>query len=100
MQLPGTQHDLTTADLFSGIPVRDDGPAAAWCERLLGAPPSFLPNDTEAVWDSPTTGTCTSQCGPGIGQQVACPADAGVQVGQEGVQRRPLRLDGGAEVEL
>ncbi len=33
-------------------------------------------------------------------QQVACPADAGVQVGQEGVQRRPLRLDGGAEVEL
>lgn len=35
-----------------------------------------------------------------VGQQVACPADAGVQVGQEGVQRRPLRLDGGTEVEL
>ena len=25
-------------------------PAAAWYEWLLGAPPSFLPNDTEAVW--------------------------------------------------
>jgi hypothetical protein len=24
---------------------------AAWYERLLGAPPSFLPNDTEAVWE-------------------------------------------------
>jgi hypothetical protein len=23
----------------------------AWYERLLGAPPSFLPNDTEAVWE-------------------------------------------------
>jgi len=22
-----------------------------WYERLFGAPPSFLPNDTEAVWE-------------------------------------------------
>ena len=40
-----------TVDLFAGNPVRDYGPAAAWFERLLGAPPSFLPNDTEAVWE-------------------------------------------------
>jgi len=40
-----------TIDLFAGIPVRDYGVAAAWYERLLGAPPSFLPNDTEAVWE-------------------------------------------------
>src|SRR5215472_11042426 len=38
-------------DLFAGIPVRDYTTAAAWYERLLGAPPSFLPNDTEAVWE-------------------------------------------------
>jgi len=38
-------------DLFAGIPVRDYTAAAAWYERLLGAPPSFLPNDTEAVWE-------------------------------------------------
>ena len=25
--------------------------ATAWYERLLGAPPSFTPNDTEAVWE-------------------------------------------------
>ena len=37
-------------DLFAGIPVRDYPAAAAWYERLLGAPPSFLPNDVEAVW--------------------------------------------------
>ena len=40
-----------TIDLFAGIPVRDYGPAAGWYERLLGTPPSFLPNYTEAVWE-------------------------------------------------
>ncbi|NES26873.1 VOC family protein [Micromonospora terminaliae] len=40
-----------TVDLFAGLPVRDYRAAAAWYERLLGAPPSFLPNDTEAVWE-------------------------------------------------
>lgn len=40
-----------TVDLFAGIPVRDKTAAAAWYERLLGAPPSFLPNDAEAVWE-------------------------------------------------
>jgi predicted enzyme related to lactoylglutathione lyase len=40
-----------TVDLFAGIPVRDYTVAAAWYEQLLGAPPSFLPNDTEAVWE-------------------------------------------------
>ena len=38
-------------DLFAGIPVRDYAAAVAWYERLLGAAPSFLPNDTEAVWE-------------------------------------------------
>jgi catechol 2,3-dioxygenase-like lactoylglutathione lyase family enzyme len=38
-------------DLFAGIPVRDYAAATDWYERLLGAPPSFLPNDIEAVWE-------------------------------------------------
>jgi catechol 2,3-dioxygenase-like lactoylglutathione lyase family enzyme len=38
-------------DLFAGIPVRDYERAVAWYERLLGAAPSFLPNETEAVWE-------------------------------------------------
>jgi len=38
-------------DLFAGVPVRDYTAAVAWYERLLGAPPAFLPNDTEAVWE-------------------------------------------------
>jgi len=42
---------LMTMDLFGGIPVRDYTSAVAWYERLLGAPPSFLPNDIEAVWE-------------------------------------------------
>jgi catechol 2,3-dioxygenase-like lactoylglutathione lyase family enzyme len=40
-----------TVDLFAGIPVRDYSVAAAWYQRFLGAPPAFLPNDTEAVWE-------------------------------------------------
>jgi catechol 2,3-dioxygenase-like lactoylglutathione lyase family enzyme len=40
-----------TIDLFAGLPVTDYAAALAWYERLLGSPPAFLPNDTEAVWE-------------------------------------------------
>lgn len=40
-----------TIDLFAGVPVRDYAVAVAWYEGLFGAPPSFLPNDVEAVWE-------------------------------------------------
>ena len=38
-------------DLFAGIPVTDYTKALQWYERLFGSPPSFIPNDTEAVWE-------------------------------------------------
>lgn len=38
-------------DLFAGIPVRDYQAALTWYERLFGVPPSFFPNDAEAVWE-------------------------------------------------
>ncbi|MDX2828269.1 VOC family protein [Streptomyces ipomoeae] len=38
-------------DLFAGIPVNDHAAALAWYERLFGSPPTFIPNDTEAVWE-------------------------------------------------
>jgi hypothetical protein len=38
-------------DLYAGIPVRDYEEALAWCERLLGSEPSFVPHATEAVWE-------------------------------------------------
>lgn len=37
-------------ELFAGIPVKDFKTSLAWYERLLGCPPSFFPNKTEAVW--------------------------------------------------
>ena len=46
--------------LFAGIAVGDYAAALPWYERLLGSPPSFFPHDTEAVWDSPSIGRCTS----------------------------------------
>ncbi len=38
-------------DLFAGIPVTGYAAALPWYERFFGGPPSFLPNDTEAVWE-------------------------------------------------
>ncbi len=38
-------------DLFAGIPVSDYAAALDWYRRLLGAPPAFVPNDIEAVWE-------------------------------------------------
>jgi predicted enzyme related to lactoylglutathione lyase len=40
-----------TLDLFAGIPVTDYSVAFPWYEQFFGGPPSFLPNDTEAVWE-------------------------------------------------
>lgn len=37
-------------ELFGGIPVSDFQASLAWYQRLLGSPPSFFPNDHEAVW--------------------------------------------------
>jgi catechol 2,3-dioxygenase-like lactoylglutathione lyase family enzyme len=37
--------------LFAGIPVRNYQEALAWYQRLLGSEPSFVPHETEAVWD-------------------------------------------------
>ena len=38
-------------DLFAGICVSDYGPGRAWYQLLLGSEPSFLPHETEAVWE-------------------------------------------------
>jgi len=38
-------------DLFAGIPVTDYAAALPWYVRFFGGPPSFLPNDIEAVWE-------------------------------------------------
>jgi catechol 2,3-dioxygenase-like lactoylglutathione lyase family enzyme len=38
-------------ELFAGIPVTDYAAALPWYEKFFGGPPSFLPNDIEAVWE-------------------------------------------------
>jgi len=42
---------VMAVDLFAGIPVNDYAEALAWYEQLLGSPPTFIPNETEAVWE-------------------------------------------------
>lgn len=41
----------TKADLFAGIAVSDYSRASEWYQRLFGSPPSFIPNESEAVWE-------------------------------------------------
>ncbi len=53
------------ADLFAGIPVSDYERAVAWYETVMGAAPSFLPNDTEAVWDVNEHGYLYIEVDPG-----------------------------------
>ncbi|MGW1712710.1 VOC family protein [Streptomyces sp. NPDC002156] len=36
--------------IFAGIAVRDYASALEWYKQLLGAEPTFCPNDVEAVW--------------------------------------------------
>ena len=36
---------------LAGIAVADYAVALTWYERLLGSPPTFFPNDIEAVWE-------------------------------------------------
>jgi catechol 2,3-dioxygenase-like lactoylglutathione lyase family enzyme len=38
-------------DLFAEICVSDYERAREWYSRLLGSKPSFIPHDTEAVWE-------------------------------------------------
>jgi catechol 2,3-dioxygenase-like lactoylglutathione lyase family enzyme len=37
--------------IFAGLRVSDLGLSRAWYEKLLGSGPTFVPNDTEVVWD-------------------------------------------------
>src|SRR5437899_1501301 len=39
------------SDLFAGVPVAEYAKALKWYEQLFGAPPAFMPHDTEAVWE-------------------------------------------------
>ena len=39
-----------TTEVFAGIPVSNFKASLDWYQRLFGCPPSFFPNDREAVW--------------------------------------------------
>jgi predicted enzyme related to lactoylglutathione lyase len=71
--------DVTYA--FAGLVVTDRDRAAAWYERLLGRPPTFLPNEAEAVWQVAVTASVyfladPSRAGHGIMSLVVDDLDA------------------------
>src|ERR1700677_4298657 len=56
-----------TLDLFAGIPVTGYAAALPWYERFFGGRPSFLPNDTEAVWEVAEQPVHLHRAGPRTG---------------------------------
>jgi catechol 2,3-dioxygenase-like lactoylglutathione lyase family enzyme len=52
-------------DVFAGIPVTDYERALAWYRTFLGAEPSFVPNDVEAVWGVAEHGWLVIEVRPG-----------------------------------
>ena len=50
--MPSDQHALggKGTHLFGGIPVSDFRRSLDWYTRLFGVPPTFFPNEREAVW--------------------------------------------------
>jgi predicted enzyme related to lactoylglutathione lyase len=50
---------------FAGVVVADRDASAAWYERLLGRPATFLPNDAEAVWQLTPTSSVYIVAGAG-----------------------------------
>jgi hypothetical protein len=50
--------------LFAGIHVSDYEAATEWYVRLLGGEPSFIPNDTEAVWELAEHRSIYIKCSP------------------------------------
>lgn len=41
---------MPVTEVFAGIPVRDGDAAIQFYQRLLGVPPTMLPNDDDAAW--------------------------------------------------
>jgi predicted enzyme related to lactoylglutathione lyase len=71
--------DITYA--FAGLVVTNRDRAAAWYERLFGRPPTFLPNDAEAVWQVAGTASVylladTDRAGRGVMALVVDDLDA------------------------
>jgi catechol 2,3-dioxygenase-like lactoylglutathione lyase family enzyme len=52
-------------DLFAVSRVSDYDAALRWYQQLMGAEPSFLPNDVEAVWDVADHGYVYIELKPG-----------------------------------
>ena len=77
--------------VFAGLLVRDRDEAAAWYERLFGRPPTFLPNEREAVWQVADTASVylladAERAGHGILTMVVDDLDAALaELAQRGI---------------
>lgn len=91
-------------DLFAGIPVKNYGTSVKWYERLFGCPPTFLPNETEAVWQvaehqwvyiivqpEKAGGSITTILGADLDKLIAEISERGLDFGKEEVPAENVR---------
>lgn len=84
--------------VFAGLVVTNRDQATVWYERLLGRPPTFLPNETEAVWQ--LTGTSSvylladpDRAGRGVMTVVVDDLDARLlEIAGRGIVPGPIEL--------
>jgi catechol 2,3-dioxygenase-like lactoylglutathione lyase family enzyme len=85
---------MSVTEVFAGVRVRDREAAIEFYERLLGAPPTMLPNEDEAAWQLTDSGWLYVVCDAGkagsglvtllvddLDEQLAALAQRGVETG-------------------
>lgn len=95
---------MSFTQVFAGVHVRDLASAIDFYERLLGSPPSMLPNDDEAAWqltgsgwlyvlrDAEKAGTSVvTLLLDDLDQRLAALAEHGIQTGPETVKGGSVR---------
>ncbi|HLJ66290.1 MAG TPA: VOC family protein [Chloroflexota bacterium] len=82
--------------VFACLTVADRDRAVAWYERLLGRPPTFLPNEDEAVWQLAATASLyllvdAARAGHSIVTLVVDDLNATVRaIGERGIAPGPI----------
>lgn len=93
---------LSITYAFACFLVTDRDRAMTWYERLLGRPPTFIPNDAEAVWQVATTASMylladPERAGQGVMTLVVDDLDASVaEIARRGIPTGPIEEIPGA----
>jgi predicted enzyme related to lactoylglutathione lyase len=88
--------------VFACLAIRDRDRSLKWYGRLLGRPPTFIPNDVEAVWHMASTASLhilvdAERAGQSITTLVVQDLDASLSgIAERGIAVGPIEVIAGA----